>query len=112
MSYSHLTPRERYVISHLKSAKFPLREIARRLGRNHSTISREIRRNGPKYPGGVYWYYFIDPVVQRKIRDTPLFFQRKIGAVSLSLIAKRRDTPQFFRKKYGQCPGQCDLSSQ
>jgi IS30 family transposase len=66
MSYSHLTPKERYVISHLKSAKFSLREIARRLGRHHSTISREIRRNGPKYPGGVYWYYFIDPVVEKR----------------------------------------------
>ncbi|HTS10471.1 MAG TPA: IS30 family transposase, partial [Candidatus Eisenbacteria bacterium] len=66
MSYCHLTPKERYVISHLKSAKFSLREIARRLGRHHTTISREIRRNGPKYPGGVYWYYFIDPVVERR----------------------------------------------
>jgi IS30 family transposase len=66
MSYHHLTPRERYVISHLKVAKFSLREIARRLGRHHSTISREIRRNGPKYPGGVYWYYSIDPVVEKR----------------------------------------------
>ena len=56
---------ERYVISHLRSA-FSLLEIARRLGRHHSTISREIRRNGPKYPGGVYWYYFIDPVVEKR----------------------------------------------
>lgn len=66
MSYGHLTPQERYVISHLKSAKLSLREIARRLGRHHSTISREIRRNGPKHPGGVYWYYFIDPVVEKR----------------------------------------------
>lgn len=66
MSYSHLTPQERYVISHLNSAKFTIREIARRLGRHHSTISREIRRNGPKYPGGVYWYYFIDPVIEKR----------------------------------------------
>ena len=66
MSYSHLTPKERYVISHLKAARFSLREIARRLGRSHSTISREIRRNGPKHPGGVYWYYFIDPVVEKR----------------------------------------------
>ena len=66
MSYSHLTPKERYVISHLKSARFSLREIARRLGRSHSTISREIRRNGPKHPGGVYWYYFIDPIVEKR----------------------------------------------
>jgi len=66
MSYGHLTPRERYVISHLRVAKYSLREIARRLGRHHSTISREIRRNGPTYPGGVYWYYPIDPIVEKR----------------------------------------------
>lgn len=66
MSYTHLTPRERYVISHLKVAKFSLREIARRLGRHHTTISREIKRNGPTYPGGVYWYYFIEPSIEKK----------------------------------------------
>lgn len=65
MSYGHLTPKERYVISHLRS-QFSLREIARRLGRHHSTISREIRRNGPTYPGGVYWYYFIDSMVEKR----------------------------------------------
>ena len=66
MPYTHLTPQERYVISHLKSFKLSLREIARRLGRHHSSISREIRRNGPTYPGGVYWYYFVNPVVERR----------------------------------------------
>jgi IS30 family transposase len=68
MFYTHLTSQERYVISHLRVAGFSLREIARRLGRHHSTISREIRRNGPTYPGGVYWYYFIEPSVERKRR--------------------------------------------
>jgi IS30 family transposase len=66
MPYTHLTPHDRYVISHLKSAQYSLREIARRLGRHHTTISREIRRNGPTHPGGVYWYYQIDPVVEKR----------------------------------------------
>jgi IS30 family transposase len=66
MPYMHLTPQERYVISHLKVANYSLREIARRLGRHHTTISREIKRNGPTYPGGVYWYYVIDPMVEKK----------------------------------------------
>ena len=56
MSYAHLTREERYVIAHLKMFKLSLREIARRLNRNHSTISRELKRNGPDYPSGVYWY--------------------------------------------------------
>lgn len=69
MSYTHLTPHDRYVISHLKVAQYSLREIARRLGRHHTTISREIRRNGPTYPGGVYWYYQIEPVVEKRRRQ-------------------------------------------
>lgn len=76
MPYTHLTPRDRYVISHLKVAKFSLREIARRLGRHHTTISRELKRNGPTYPGGVYWYYFIEPGIQRK-RHQPRSFRRQ-----------------------------------
>lgn len=50
MPYHHLTENERYVISHLKVAGFSLREIGRRLGRHHATISREIIRNGSEYP--------------------------------------------------------------
>jgi IS30 family transposase len=61
MPYHHLTIEERYVISHLKVAGFSLREIGRRLGRHHATISREIVRNGPEYPEDVYWYDFTHP---------------------------------------------------
>jgi IS30 family transposase len=57
MPYNHLTENERYVISHLKIAGFSLREIARRLGRHHTSISREITRNRPTYADdAVYWY--------------------------------------------------------
>ena len=56
MSYVQLTSEERYVIYHLKLFKLTLREIARRLGRHHSTISREIKRNGPIIPTWVYWH--------------------------------------------------------
>lgn len=56
MSYKQLTSEERHVIYHLKLFKLSLREIARRLGRHHSTISREIKRNGPVVPSWVYWH--------------------------------------------------------
>ena len=56
MSYVQLTSEERYVIYHLKLYRLSLREIARRLGRHHTTISREIKRNGPIIPTWVYWH--------------------------------------------------------
>lgn len=57
MPYHHFTPDERYVIAHLSIAGFSLREIGRRIGRHHASISREIRRNRPTFADdAVYWY--------------------------------------------------------
>lgn len=56
MSYVQLTSEERHVIDHLRLCHFSLREIARRLNRHHTTISREIQRNGPVLPTWVYWH--------------------------------------------------------
>lgn len=67
MSYTHLTEKERYVISHLKIADYPLREIARRLGRHHTSISREIKRNKPDYADdAVYWYTDSQPKAEKR----------------------------------------------
>ena len=83
MSYKQLTREERYVIAHLKSFKLSIREIARRLDRHHSTISRELRRNGP--PAGFSWPYWYDaaqarcnackakPRHHRRLRDAELY---------------------------------------
>ena len=49
-SYKHLTLREREGIAVWKSRGLSLREIAEKLGRHASTLSREINRNGsPAY---------------------------------------------------------------
>ena len=56
MPYNHLTENERYVISHLSVAEYSIREIARRINRHHTTVSRELKRNGPEYDCTVYWY--------------------------------------------------------
>ena len=48
MKYHQLTQEDRFRIAALRSEKESLREIARKLGRSASTISREIRRNA--YP--------------------------------------------------------------
>ena len=67
MPYNHLTEKERYVISHLKLAGFSLREIGRRLGRNHATISREITRNRPTcVDDAVYWYNVTHPTAMER----------------------------------------------
>jgi len=67
MSYSHIIEKERYVISHLKISRISLREIGRRLGRHHTSISREIKRNRPTYADdAVYWYYVTEPVAEER----------------------------------------------
>ena len=53
MSYQQLTLEERFVIYHLRLVRLSVREIARRLNRHHSTISRELKRNGALSGRGV-----------------------------------------------------------
>ena len=52
MSYIHLTLEERVDIKQLKSS-VSLREIGRRVGRSHTSISRELKRNSSA-DSGVY----------------------------------------------------------
>ena len=51
MSHHHLKLEERYVIYHLVLYGLSYREIGRRLGRHHTTIMREVDRNGPPHGG-------------------------------------------------------------
>lgn len=58
-SYTHLTKDERQTIFKLLDRKIPLTQIARRLGRHHSTLYREIRRNyfhDREYPQWSGWF--------------------------------------------------------
>lgn len=67
MSYTHLTEKDRYVISHMHMAGFSLRAIGRRLSRHHTSIMREIRRNRPTYDDdAVYWYYATQPISEER----------------------------------------------
>lgn len=75
MSYTQITEKERYVISHLRTS-FSIREIARRLKRHHTTISRELKRNGPKYDCTVYWYDWTHPLAMSR-RHQPRHHRRQ-----------------------------------
>lgn len=50
--YKHLSHEERSILGHYRSRRLSMREIARRMNRNVSTISREVKRN--KYVNGRY----------------------------------------------------------
>lgn len=50
MSYTHFTTDERKCLQKLLSEDKSFRKIAEILGRSPSSVSREVRRNQPKYP--------------------------------------------------------------
>lgn len=54
MSYSHLTERERVAIFYLDQMGLSHRQIGQKLGRHHTTIGREIKRNTIAFSR--YWY--------------------------------------------------------
>jgi transposase, IS30 family len=54
MSYVQLTLYERFATYQFNLAGFGVRDIARRLKRHHSTISRELRRNAAREPNARY----------------------------------------------------------
>ena len=69
MSYTHLTPHERFCIAHMYCAKYSIRLIARRLNRSASTISREVKRNKGAY--SPYWHDWAQQYAdERKARPT------------------------------------------
>jgi len=94
MPYTHLTENERYVISHLTCASFSLREIARRINRHHTTVSRELKRNDdPVYADTVYWYDWTHPeAVKRRHKAR---HQRRRSSRRLVKYVERKLTEEW-----------------
>lgn len=75
MPYRQLSENERYVISHLQYG-YSAREIARRLGRHHTTICREFKRARAVHPGTTYYYTWTHPIAVERRRQ-PRHFRRQ-----------------------------------
>jgi transposase, IS30 family len=69
MPYHHFTVKEHYIIAHLTIAGYSQREIGRRLGRHHTSIGREIKRNRPTYAeDAVYWHDAAESYAKARLR--------------------------------------------
>ena len=87
MSYQHLTENERYVISHLQY-DYSIREIARRLGRSHSTISREFKRAKARHPWTTYYYDWTQPLALGSHRQ-PRHLKRQNNAKLVAYVESK-----------------------
>ncbi|MFM9914140.1 MAG: IS30 family transposase [Methylophilaceae bacterium] len=87
MSYAQLTSEERHVIYHLKLYRLSLREIARRLGRSHSTISREVKRNAPAFSDWVYWGEGAHQQALKR-RQQPRHYRRQSHAALVAYVER------------------------
>jgi len=87
MSYQHLSEKERYVISHLQYS-FSMREIARRLGRHHSTISREFKRAKNRHPWTTYYYDWSHPLAL-ECRQRPRHLRRQNNQRLVAYVESR-----------------------
>jgi len=72
-TYQHLNSHERDLLAVLKSKGQSLRAIAAVLGRNHGTISRELKRNAPP----VYTGYYLAHKAQARAEQRNRFSHRR-----------------------------------
>jgi len=87
MPYAQLISEERYVIYHLKLFGLSHREIGRRLKRHHTTISREMERNGPDYPAGVYWHEAAQArAIERRCK--PRHYRKRVNQKLLGYVER------------------------
>jgi IS30 family transposase len=102
--YQHLTQRERYLIEYYLSSGKKQKEIAHILGRNPSSISREIRRNKhtPLYGKPSYDYLFADYIARRRKETKPkrVTFTQKIKKYVIESLKKQYSPEQISGRMY------------
>ncbi|MGN8198370.1 helix-turn-helix domain-containing protein [Salinisphaera sp. RV14] len=86
MSCGHINAQERVAIFYLRQMGWSFRAIGRRLERHHTTISREFRRNAPRYSN--YWYGTAEAIAAHK-RATPRH-RRRAGHLPLARYVRRK----------------------
>ena len=89
MSYRHVNAKERHTLMYLLHLRLSYREIGRRLGRHHTTILREVERNG-RCRGKSYWDEYAQTQAttrkrqprHRKRRDYAPLYERVIARLA------------------------------
>lgn len=90
MNYIHLTIEERACISKFKEMKMSLREMARILNRNVSTISREIKRNSYKTSINYSVTRYSPTVANRKYNERRISCHRPVK-INMQIINYIKD---------------------
>jgi len=88
MSYTHLSSEERRVIFHCFAYGLSRAEIGRRLGRDRSTISREIKRGGRRGRGPVYDGIYAQFKAEQKRRQ-PRHRRRRNNRQLVTFVEKK-----------------------
>jgi IS30 family transposase len=88
-SYKHFSETERGFLCALKEEGYSMTEIGRRLGRNKSTISRELKRNGNRDGSYNPW------------RGTSLYLYRRKASVRKPRI-EEAELPAYVREHLGE----------
>jgi IS30 family transposase len=111
MEYCQLTQAERYIIASMRREKVPAAQIALRLGRDRSTIYREVKRNKTTHNGhyGAEKAHSYATARRRRSRRKPQYSQQELGRVSALL--RRRWSPQQIAGRQRRV-GQLRISAQ
>lgn len=106
LSYTHFTHDERISLHNFLKDGLGIREIARRLGRNPSTISREIKRNSSS-KGYHHWRAQVLTICRRRHqRRTALKAGTPQYDYTLEKLLKLRQSVNVHQNKRARCPAE------